>query len=154
MPKFQLIREKRFPNSTGGWALRDEDYEAPMQDRTVDAWIWIGGGYCLVNDGWEVIETVEAEDWDDLDWSYLVRPDSQSGWLSPSGRFTGCGYSEHDFVAAMVLKKEPSDMEQWGWVRIYGKTGGIDDWVKPGGRLTDDQRNWLSREGYVVSVDD
>lgn len=99
---------------------------------------------------------VRAESFDDLDWSEtaLVQPDSEAGWLDRGGRFYGCFDAHHDYCARYLLKKEVGELEKTGWVRVYGK--GIEmEWFLGGVctkslRLSAEQRNWLSTNGYVV----
>ena len=101
---------------------------------------------------------VQAESFADLDWSEtsLVQPDSDAGWLDRDGRFHGCFDAHHDYYARYVLKKEVGDLEATGWVRVYTKKKDADMQWFVGGvstksiRLSADQRNWLSHNGYTV----
>ena len=68
-----------------------------------------------------------------------------SGWLSRDGVFYGCPSWLHDTLAYCVLGMRVGDIEQTGWVRVYDHsrfTCGI--------RLSAEQRNYLSQNGYRV----
>lgn len=104
----------------------------------------------------KVLEEVVAESFKDLDWSKtsLVQPDSEAGWLDRDGRFTGCSATNHDCCAHYHLKKRVWELEETGWVRVYGK-GKEMEWFVGGActksvRLSAEQRNWLSSNGYLV----
>ena len=106
-----------------------------------------GGQYTSMDKSW-ILETVEAEDWKDLDYTKtdICQPEAKSGWLAPDGTFYGCGPRFHDDWARMILKKEPGALENEGWVRIYSEV--IDDWVcftKP----TKAQVDFLRKNGWV-----
>ena len=93
----------------------------------VDGFWWeLENGYCYNRAGGrhkympsadDVI--AEAENFEDLDWSCLLDPKSKLGWVSPDGRFYGCGYSDHADVASLYLKKSEKDLEDEGWVKIW-----------------------------------
>ncbi len=102
-----------------------------------------------------VLQVVHAEYWTELDWKLtsLMQPKSDAGWLDRAGRFHGCGPEAHDMYATYVLKEHLRDLEDGGWVRVYGKRA-EPQWMlgfRHGLRLTDEQRTWLSREGYTVN---
>lgn len=99
----------------------------------------------------------QAERFSDLDWSEtaLVQPDSDAGWLDRDGRFYGCHDTQHDMCARYVLKKRVGDLEATGWVRVYGLNKEM-EWFVGGAstksiRLSAEQRNWLSSNGYLVN---
>lgn len=121
------------------------------------------GGYCLLSDATTVLDEVEAEDWEDLDYSRTdlvvnTPADSMEGWLSPDGRFHPVQYGQHDVYAYYVLKQEVYTLEQTGWVRCHAGTASdpvSGPWfVKRRGRLTAEQRNTLVRRGYRVEDSD
>lgn len=88
---------------------------------------------------WKYSKVVEAEDWDDLDYSYLLNPNSDLGWISPDGRFYGCSYSDHDAVAERVLKKTDALLESEGWIKVF-----FDSWNR--------ERKWYSEDLYITEA--
>lgn len=122
-----------------------------------------GGGMAYLNQsgagyrctGEEIIvRKAKAEYWSQLDWSdtYFVKPDSEAGWLDRDGRFHGCPTEAHDDYAHLVLKKQVYELEDSGWVRVYGK-GKPPEWAigfRDGLRLSPEQRMWLDRKGMTV----
>lgn len=68
-----------------------------------------------------ILETCEASCFEELDFNKASLVDNylESGWLSPLGDFIGCKPFDHDAVAHFVLKSRGSDLEKFGWVRIY-----------------------------------
>lgn len=111
----------------------------------------------------KVLETVEAEDCDKLDWrgTYLHRgeDDAEAGWITPEGIFYGCDYGQHRMLVEMMFKR---GMEQHllddGYVKIwYGpkaKIGALDvRWICFK-KLTDAQRETLIRMGHDTSDND
>jgi len=105
-----------------------------------------------------VHESSFVEDDNDLDWTkvnLLHDNEKESGWLSRSGEFFGCGYMEHDNIAYRILKKTIVELENSGWIRLHGVR--TDDWMMAysfNGRLSAEQRRWLTRVGYSVRDDD
>ena len=61
----------------------------------------------------------EADSWDDLDYSFLVKNDSLYGWIDRNGRYYGCEYEDHDDVAELVLHKTSRQLEEEGWIKVY-----------------------------------
>lgn len=64
-------------------------------------------------------EIIQADSWDDLDYTYLLNPHSRLGWLSPEGEFYGCKYFEHRMIADRVIHKDERELEREGWVKMY-----------------------------------
>lgn len=63
---------------------------------------------------------VEANNWDDLDYSYLINPDSPYGWLAPDCTFIGCNYADHSAIITRVLKfYSEKEAEDKGYVKIF-----------------------------------
>lgn len=116
-----------------------------------DKWRNSAGGYMPKRDEDIIVETIEAESFDDLDWTKtnILKPESNIGWLSRHGKFYGCGYMGHDTVAYYILKKDVLELENTGWVRILGKN---DYYCEK--RLSPEQRNFLSIKGHLISEDD
>ena len=93
----------KFTFYNGGWWYYNEDLER----------IENGGG------GWNYHipkseEIVEANSWDELDWSYLLDDTSITGWVSPSGEFYGCAPREHDDIAYYILHSTERELEKKG----------------------------------------
>ncbi len=122
-----------------------------------DYWVRSGGVFWIQHTGGRVPKsssdkikrTVKAKDFFDLDWSVTgtLKPDSDIGWLEPSGKFWGCDYQCHDALALLVLKKEVKEIESLRWIRVDGEN---DFRFSGHGRLTAEQRNWLSAHGGVL----
>lgn len=75
----------------------------------------------------EIIETCEADSWEDLDWTKTSlknqRKDLRTGWLSPEAEFTPCETRDHDDTAILLLKRSVGELEDEGWIRIV-----LGDW--------------------------
>ncbi len=114
-------------------------------------WTNIMGGKCPRHTSDKILETVEAEDWIDLDWTFTIlhRPESRAGWVSPDGRFFGCDNQEHDLFAQLALKKTIGELERTGWARIY-----CDGFFRCARRLTAYQRNTMLLRGCDVDDSD
>lgn len=94
-------------------------------------------------------KVVEAEDWDHLDYSYLIKPDSEFGWISPNGDWYGCNYRDHVPVAEFYLKKSERELEKSGWVKVYFDSWGRErHWFSDKDIITDKQKITLSRLGF------
>ena len=100
---------------------------------------------------WKHSKVVKAKDWADLDYSYLLKPESTLGWISPDGKFYGCGYRDHALVAEMYLKKKDDQLEKEGWVKIF-RDGfdGTNVWYSDSLMVTDAQKIVLERLGLDI----
>ena len=97
---------------------------------------------------------VEAESFEDLDWSCLIKPDSKCGWLSPDGRFYGCGYSDHADVADLYFKKSERELEDEGWIKISMSCFTHElSWYNTKLMVTEAQRIVLEKMGLKVDPD-
>jgi hypothetical protein len=105
------------------------------------------GGWCPKSDKDIVLDTQEAEDIHELDWTKtsLLNDKETSGWLNRSGKFYGCNSQAHDLVADLVFNKSVQEMEDEGWVRIYDKTAFA--CMKP---MSPEQRNYMLDKGYKL----
>jgi len=110
-------------------------------------WKNFNGGWCDKSPTDKILETQDAEDIHDLDWTKtnLVDKNSKSGWLDREGKFTGCQSRNHDIVADLVFNKTVTELEKAGWVRIYY----IDEWACDM-RMSVEQRNFMSTNGYLL----
>ena len=131
-------------------------YEMP-EDKHADYLINLAGGHipqqCL-----KILKTVQANDFQDLDWSgtLLDDPNQASGYLSREGRFCGCPSHMHISCATYHLGKSARELEEQGWVHIYGRPKTDRDhefdiaW-SCSKTLSAEQRNWLVKRGYRVN---
>jgi hypothetical protein len=128
--------------------------------RGEDHYVGFSGGGSPLPDGAEIVETVEAHDFDELDWhgTFLDEPDSSAGWVDPDGTWYGCDREHHDLYVQFMLKMTVGDVEERGWCRVLGPPGSAlqheSDYLCVARRLTAEQRNTLSLRGYAVSGDD
>jgi hypothetical protein len=96
----------------------------------------------------------EANDWDELDYSYLIKPDSEYGWVSPDGRFYGCKYADHSLMAKMYFKKSERQLEEEGWVKIFRDSyDRKPTWMSDKLMITGAQRITLESRGLQVDPD-
>lgn len=94
----------------------------------------------------------EADSWDDLDYSYLLKPDSSYGWIDRDGKFFGCDYSGHRDIAERILHSSERALEMQGWIKIYrdfdGKTTWFIEWdYCHSGGITEAQEKTLEEKG-------
>lgn len=113
-----------------------------------------GAGFTITGKE-KVLQKVFVEWFDKLDWSMtsLCQPNSDAGWLDREGRFHGCDPMAHDTYAHYMLKKRVEELENTGWVRVYGKSDPDITWAlgwRDGLRLSAEQKMWLDRNGHVV----
>jgi hypothetical protein len=50
---------------------------------------------------------------------YLLDPWAHEGWLSPDGKFYGCGFYGHDDIGYSLLRKSVGMLESEGWIRVH-----------------------------------
>ena len=74
-----------------------------------------------------------------------------TGWLSRRGEFYPCDQWDHlnagygnDFFGC----RDESDMEERGWVRLWG-VGQVPEFSNER-RLSAEQRNWMSMNGFCL----
>lgn len=53
---------------------------------------------------------------------YLLDPWAYEGWLSPDGKFYGCGFYGHDDLAQALLRKTVGSLESEGWIRVHSSS--------------------------------
>ena len=56
---------------------------------------------------------------------FLLKPFSDQGWISPTGRFWGCDYYAHDDIAYALIRRPPAQLEYEGWVRVHSDSFGM-----------------------------
>jgi hypothetical protein len=125
----------------------ENTHDCTWWEKTGDKLINSVGGYHYYNQSLDnILETVEAEDFEDLDWSktYLNDSTKVAGWLEPDGTFHGCGYEGHDSCAYYLLKKSVDALESSGVIRIYSKS----EWFCKN-ELTEAQARFLIDKGYL-----
>lgn len=120
-------------------------------ERSRDRWVNFNGGWRSIVASDEVLDEVEADDVHDLDWrrTDMVDEKSTAGWLDREGRYTGCDSQAHDMVADLVFNKSVQEMEDQGFVRIYGS----DAYVCTK-RMTPDQRTYMQGRGFILREDE
>lgn len=117
----------------------------------------MGGGFPKDKSGAKVFETVTDREYENLDHKKTglflgVKPDTMDGWCAPDGTFHGCGYWAHDAYADLILKHTTKDLESTGWARCHshGSDGKAFFALGRDMRITPEQRNTLSKRGFVV----
>ena len=96
-------------------------------------------------------EIVEANSWDDLDWSYLLDNTSITGWISPSGDFYGCAPRDHDDVAYYILHSTERELEKKGYVKIFRDAFSHEyGWYSDKLHLTSAQLHVLEEKGLEI----
>jgi hypothetical protein len=119
-----------------------------------------GGRQPFVGDDEQCIhETVQADDFEDLDWDKTcwgknVDLDRHHGWLSRDGDFYGCDYMGHDSLAYFALGKEVAELEKTGWIRVqYNEPlGGYHNGMKL--RFSQAQSRFLKARGCDIRDED
>ena len=74
-----------------------------------------------------------------------------TGWLSYKGQFFSCQAWAHTSVAmrnGFFGCRDESDMEERGWVRLWGV--GQSPEFSSERRLSAEQRNWMSMNGFCL----
>lgn len=113
----------------------------------------VGGHHMHVPSADDVI--AEAENFEDLDWSCLIDPNSKLGWVSPDGRFYGCAYTDHADVADLYFKKSERELEDEGWVKIWWSNfDHVRRWTNTKLMLTESQKITLEKMGLKEYDDD
>lgn len=92
---------------------------------------------------------ISVSHWDDLPWKdVLINPDSELGWISPSGEFFGCDYRDHEKVAEYILNSSERELEKQGWVKIYSCDGL--QWYHERLHPTEEQKCVLREKGFEL----
>ncbi|MBI5236403.1 MAG: hypothetical protein HY886_09190 [Deltaproteobacteria bacterium] len=119
-----------------------------MLDTSENKWIGIARGIWREKHERDIVkETAKAEHLTLLDWKKTPFYDdkSRAGWLSRDGRFYGCPEVLHDTLAYCLFGVKVGELEKTGWVRV--KNSYLYTCEQ---RLTPEQSNWLSGQGYKV----
>lgn len=113
-------------------------------------WINYNGGWRPISAHDKVLRTQAAEDVHELDWMItdLIDNDLTSGWLDREGKFLGCRSMAHDSVADLVFNKSIGEMEDAGFVRIYGPG----EWACTK-HMSPEQRNYMLVHGFDIAAD-
>jgi hypothetical protein len=101
-----------------------------------------------------IIAEAEANDFEDLDWhkTALVDPDPEDpsiGWIDRNGKHYPCTYENHDEFVDKILKTTVQELEEHGWIRVYGKRN--QGYEIMHGFENDYQKNTLRDLGYEVA---
>ena len=91
-----------------------------------EIWINMHGGWCCKNEKDEILAVADFPDEDSFVeyhrkdiYSYLIKEDSDLGWLSPEGDFYGCDWAAHEEVANLYFNKSDLELEKEGWIKIF-----------------------------------
>ena len=137
---FYLIESERF-TTMGRWFVRKKG----------DYFINRNGGRTPI-DGHKIIHSFFCEEYDlDHSLTHLCDADSRAGWLSLEGIFHGCPEKEHIEYSELVLHKDATELENIGWVHIYGDPADTANSFAHTGELSQAQRKWLKEHGHYVS---
>lgn len=74
----------------------------------------------LTNEDIRGYNIIELKSNADLDWkgTSIYNDKYMCGWLSPSGKFYGCDYTEHNLQALIVHRVREWELEQKGFIKI------------------------------------
>lgn len=125
--------------------------------------LWnMAGGYMPCDEEFnKILKETQATDFDDLNWTNTCidmlghETRAGAGWLSRSGQFYACARRNHTSYAELILKKTVRQLDDTGWVHIYGPPSAPTDaeaelpWHCDK-TLSAEQRNWLSQNGYEI----
>lgn len=91
-----------------------------------EIWVNMRGGWCMQSADDEVVAVAEYADEDEFVaanrrdiYDYLIKPESDYGWLAPDGTFYGCDFASHSDVACFYFDKDDVILEKEGWVKIF-----------------------------------
>ena len=146
-----FLAEKQHGKFNGFWQLvKNEKGELYLMNR--------GGGHHPYDESCGT-DFIEVEKYEDLPFKeYYISDNYKTGWLDRNGRFYGCAYEDHSFVARMCFHKEEKELEEEGWIKItkscYGNSfftsidGTLDYYYLVDWDMTAEQKNWLSLNGF------
>jgi len=113
-----------------------------------ETWVNMRGGWCLKHEEDEILEEVDMEEDDFIDlkrkeiYSYLLKSDSDLGWLAPDGTFYGCDYASHSDVAVFYFNKDDLELEKAGWIKVFRSVESGEP-IYSQSRVSTPQRIWL-----------
>ena len=148
----KYLAEKMNDEFNGFWKLEERGSQLVCINR-------FGGwhDYCK-----ELGEDIyEVEKYEDLPFTkYYINDKYKTGWLDRNGRFYGCDWEMHVFVAEYCFKKTEEELEKEGWIKItkstYGSswftdiTGEYDYYYLSDWPMTAEQKNWLSMNEFKI----
>ena len=121
--KFYKIKQK------GCNFLDDAHWVTESFNEYGDVWVNLRGGWCMKSSNDEIVAIAEypnEEEFIDANrrdvYSYLIKPNSDYGWLAPDGTFYGCEYASHSDVACFYFDKDEIILEKEGYVKIFRST--------------------------------
>lgn len=146
-----LLLKAKYGEQMPCWYEKDLDHNDHLNN--------MSGGFTVLNGEDQILQEIQANNFEDLDWkdTILDDPSQDAGYLDRSGRFIGCSAYRHISCAKYRLNKTQDQLEKEGWVHIYGPP--LDSGKQPADgsrtyicmrRLSAEQRNWLSKRGYVI----
>lgn len=126
-----------------------------------------GFSYCYIGKDDEILETIEAENWDAVEtpenkakntwYQNLVKDATDKslkiGWLAPDGKMHYCRYENHITYVHEILESDVPTIEELGWIHVYAGA----DTIMPnsGKRMTQEQARTAREElGLNVFDDD
>lgn len=121
----------------GWWEIRG--------DRLVNT---VGGYHYYTPKDDDII--AEAESIEDLDWSFMLKPESEYGWLDIKGQFYGCDFQEHGQIARLVLKTSERALEESGWIKLYRDYPKGIGWYCERSHITKAQMDFLLSRNLLV----
>ena len=149
----KFLAEKMNGEFNGFWQLEERNGELICVNR-------FGGWHQyyeeLGNDIYEV------DKYEDLPFAkYYINDKYKTGWLDRNGRFYGCEWEMHDFVAEHCFGKWDKDLENEGWVKIALNVSGDKSWFSDttgkynyfylsNWPMTVEQKNWLAINGFNI----
>lgn len=148
MGLFIKTREDRLERAEAGWRqIRDEDIEDYYAGE--DVLCYTGNfGRCPVS-CFKVLEEVEADNFEDLDYSgtYLDPTGREwrgNGWIDRDGHIYPCDWMQHDDMAYYYFKKSTPELESQGWIRVMQEVPGYV------GRISQNQFNKCKELGIHI----
>lgn len=105
----------------------------------------------------KILEKVKAASPHELDWTktelYVPAKEASYGWLNRDGRFYGCMECTHYKAAEFLIGIEEHDLIDKGWVRVSSNYYQIGDHYRHNFiKLSAEQKNWLSMNGYTLGI--
>lgn len=132
----RFLHEKEDGYDNGWWKIVGDKLENPY------------GGYHYYHPR-EDDEIVEANDFDELDWTGCLLDERQTtGWIAPDGTWYPCSPRDHRAVARWVLKSTEESLENRGYIKVFFCSfDGKEDFYGCR-RFTEKQKNKLMELGY------
>jgi len=115
-----------------------------VADKGDEYWYWRGGpSKCPKSKTDKILDITFAVEYQDLDHTRtsIMKPDSDTGWIDLQGNWYPCEYTGHDDYSFYVLKRNSIDIEEEGWIKVWGKSSPYGtEWTCRANRLTKRQK--------------